>query len=431
MLPTEEKTVNYHIKDINFVDIFEEKVHKTDVFVIDGKIAKSKKGKKIHQVIEGESLYLLPTFIDLHAHSRGLKEKGKSTIEELEKSALRGGYSHLLIMPNTQPPIDTPEALKSLKEETKNCDINIFYTGCLTKGRNGKEYAPYFSLAKDGVIAFTDDGGCVQNTQLIYNIARIIKELNLLIIDHPELYELTSDTFINQSLISEIYGIDSSSGINENIIVYRDLCIAKNTNAKFHLTHISTIESIRLITDFKNYYKPNVSFDITPHHLLLSCEDMNIFDGSFNVKPFLKSKEEVETIQNAFIKNAIDIVVTDHAPHTPEEKKQPYWSAPYGFIGLEFAFPLLFTFFVKTGKMKLTQLVKKFTLNPARVLNINLQNIFYKQGNFSIWELGESYYLTSDKISSRAKNTPFLGYQIYGRVKYIFLNGKLKYKSEE
>ncbi len=425
-----EDSINYHIKDINFVDIFEDKIYKTDIFVIDGKIAKSKNGKKIHRVINGGGLYLLPGFVDLHTHSRGLNEKEKNTLQELQKSAYAGGYLHLLLMPNTNPPIDSVGALKSLKEEARNIEIKLYFSGCLTKGRNGKEYAPYFSLVKEGVVAFSDDGGCVQDSSLLYNIAKILKELNSLIIEHAELYELTLGSCATQSLMSTLYGIDSSPSINENIIVYRDLCIAKETSARLHLTHLSTAESIRIINAFNDYYKMDVSFDVTPHHLLLSCEDITRFDGLFNVKPFLKSKKETEMLQNALIKNAINIIATVHAPNTAEEKKLHFMDAPYGFIGLEFSFGLLFTFFVRTGKIGLIELVKKFSLNPASILKINLKDALYKYANFCIWDLNQCYTITPENITSRAKNTPFLGYKIFGRVKYVFLNGKVKFSAE-
>ncbi len=157
---------------------------------------------------------------------------------------------------------------------------------------------------------------------------------------------------------------------------------------------------------------------------------MYSFDGLFNVKPFLKGRKEIEMLQNAFVDGAIDIIATDHAPHTQSQKKLHYTDAPYGFIGLEFSFGLLFTFFVKTGKLGLIELVKKLTLNPACILRISLKNAFYKYGCFSIWDLDKCYSLTPENILSRAKNTPFLGYEIFGEAKYVFLDGKIKYINE-
>lgn len=418
---------NFYIKDISFVDVFKNTIHKTDVFVENGEIIKSKSHKKHYKIINGNGLYLLPTFFDIHTHSRGLEEKNKNTLEELQESALRGGYSNLLLMPNTKPPIDCIDALKKLKKEAKNLDINLYYSGCLTKGRKGKEYSPYFLLNKKGVVAFSDDGSCVQDTKLMFNICKILSEINVVIIEHPELEELTSNTYVTKSAVAGTYNIPSAPAFNENIIVYRDLVISKETNARIHLTHLSTDESIRIIEEFNNYYNTNVSFDVTPHHLLISVDDMNVFDGTYNVRPFLKEKGECEKLQDALIKNRIKIIATDHAPHTVEEKQLHFADAPYGFIGLEFAFGLLFTSFVKTGKLGLIDLVKKFSLNPAKILNVDLKQVMYKQGNFAIWDLNKSYKLTAQKISSRAKNTPFLNYNICGEPKYVFINGKLKY----
>lgn len=419
----------YHIKDVNFVDVFKERIYRTDVFIENGVFAKGKRSRKHYEVINGNKLYLLPTFFDLHAHSRGLKEKNKNTLQELQNSALRGGYSDLLIMPNTNPPIDCVENLQKLKQEAKDLFINIYYSGCLTKGREGKECACYSSLKKEGVLAFSDDGRSVQSTHLMYEICKTLSKMKALIIEHPELEELTANTYMTESHISRKYKIPSSPAYNENIIVYRDLLIAKNTKAKIHLTHISTGESIRIIEEFNKYYNLNISFDVTPHHLLVSVDNIDKFDGTYNVKPFLRERSECEKLQEALIRNRISIIATDHAPHTVEEKLQPLKIAPYGFIGLEFAFGLLFTHFVKTGKMGLVDLVKKFSVNPAKVLHIDLKKKMYQEGNFALWDLGKMYKLTPKKISSRAKNTPFLNYNIYGEPKYIFMRGAVKYSN--
>ncbi len=420
---------NFRIIDIEFVDIFNNTIQKTDIFVEEGKIMKSPNHKKHYETINGNGLYLLPSFFDLHTHSRGLEEKEKNTLEELQESALRGGYSHLLLMPNTQPPIDCVGTLKRLKKEAENLDINVYYCGCLTKGRKGKTYSPYLPLKKEGVVAYSDDGSCVQDTKLMLNICRILSKMNALIIEHPELQELTLNkcSEVADSAVTFSHWTPTSVAFDENIIVYRDLLISKETGAKIHLTHISTSESIRLIEEFNNYYNTNNSFDVTPHHLLLSVDDIKILDGTYKVKPFLRGKDECKKLQDALVKNRISIIATDHAPHTPEEKKLPIGDAPYGFIGLDFAFGLLFTSFVKTGRLGLIDLVKKFSLNPAKILNIDLKHSMFENGNFALWDLNKSYKLTEEKISSRAKNTPFIGWTIFGEPKYIFINGKLKY----
>lgn len=420
---------NFHIKDVNFVDVFKNKVYHTDVFVEDGKFLKSKNPAKHYRVIDGKGLYLLPAFIDLHTHSRGLEEKNKNTLEELQESALRGGYFHLVLMPNTKPPIDCVTNLRKLKEEARNIFIELDFSGCLTIGRMGEKPVSYQSLIKEGVKVFSDDGSCVQSAKVMHNICKTLSKTNAIIIEHPELEELTSGTYMSDSKISRIHNIPSSPAFNENIIVYRDLLIAKDTGVKMHFTHLSTYESVRIIKEFNKYYGTDIKFDVTPHHLLLSVEDIDKFDGTYNVKPFLKSREECKKLQEALIRNEITIIVTDHAPHSQQEKQQNYTKAPYGFIGLEFAFGLLFTHFVKSGKIGLIDLVKKFTIYPAKILNVDIKQSAYKYGNFALWDLNKSYILTPEKISSRAKNTPFLNYNIWGEVKFVFIKGELKYEN--
>jgi dihydroorotase len=356
-----------------------------------------------------------------------MEEKWKNTLEELQQSAFRGGYTHLLLMPNTNPTIDNVESLKRLKEEAKLLNIKLYYSGSLTKGRRGKEYSPYISLYKEGVRVFTDDGTCPQEASKMYNIARELSELDCMIMEHPELEELTQGTYMSKSVLSDLYGIPSQCSFNENIVVYRDLCIAKDTGAKFHFTHISTAESVRLIGDFRRFYKLPVSFDITLHHLLLSVEDINRFDGFYNVKPYLRVRSESSFLQECFLKNEIEVVASDHAPHSETEKGNYFADAPYGFVNLEIAFGLLYTLFVKSGKMSLTELVRKLSLNPAKILNVDIKEVFFDRATFVIWDLEKSYKIVPQIISSRAKNTPFLDRTSFGEVKYIFLDGKIVY----
>jgi dihydroorotase len=426
----ESENTNYHIKNISFVDVVEKKIYRTDIFITNGAISKKKDSRKKYTTIEGENLHLLPCFFDLHSHCRGLEEKHKNTLEEFQKSALKGGYAFALLMPNTKPPIDNITTLNQLKSEAKNLDIYLYYCATLTKNREGKELSPFFLLKKEGVVAFSDDGSCIQSTQLMYSAAKIISALGALIIDHPEVEELTKEKYFTESLVSCLYSVESSPSFCEDIMVYRDLCIAKETDVKMHLTHLSTAESIRIIYDFNRFYEKSVTFDVTPHHLLLSVEDITKFDGTYMVKPFLRRRQDMEVLQKALIENKIAIIATDHAPHSIEEKNRIYYKSPFGFVGLEIAFPLLFTHFVKTGNISPVDLIAKFTINPMKILDIDFKKYFYNNATFSIWDLNKVVTITPEYLSSKAKNTPFLNYKTFGEVKYVFIKGRVVYNNE-
>lgn len=381
------------------------------------------------EVIDGTGLYVMPGFIDLHVHLREPGFEYKETIRTGSQSAAKGGFTTICPMPNTNPSIDNKYMVEYLLLKAKEeAIVNIAPIGAVTKGQLGIELSDIKGMAEIGAVGISEDGKSVMNT-LIYKKGMIeAKNNNLVVFAHCEDKDLVQDGVLNEGPKALELGMPGISNSVEDVIVARDILLAKDTGVKLHLCHCSTKDSVTMVHMAKNQGLP-VTAEVCPHHFTLSDEDIIGDDSNYKMNPPLRSKEDILALKEGLKNNIMDVIATDHAPHSEEEKKKSIRNAPFGIVGLETAFALTMTELVHTGYLTPMQMVEKLSKNPAAILNIEKGSL--KPGyaaDIVIADPNEEYVIDVKEFASKGKNTPFSGKTVKGRIKYTLVNGKVVYK---
>jgi len=400
---------------------------------IENGIVIGKSSRKTQDVkIDASGLYLIPGLVDIHSHFREPGKEDAETIESGSRAALKGGYTTVCVMPNTEPPIDNEGVARFIKEkaiENKKC--RIFPVGTITKGREGRELSEMGHLYEAGCVAFSDDGNCVMNPAVLRRALEYSLFLEVPIIEHPEDMLLSKNGQINEGIISTKLGLKGIPDISEASIVARDILLSKFTEGRLHLAHISSEESVSIIKYGKSK-SIRVTAEVTPHHLLLTEEEVLSFDTNTKMKPPLRTKSDRDALQKALKEGIIDSVATDHAPHPDYEKELEYSLAPFGVIGLETAFSALYTKLILPGTLSFKQLILCMTDKPAQILALPVGEI--KKGgtaDFTLLDLGSEWEVDPDNFESKSKNSPFIGWKLKGVIKATIVNGFLPYREGE
>jgi len=421
------------------VDPFSGRSYQADILVAGGKIeaisrAFPDRGLK---VLEAEGMYVFPGFLDLHAH---LREPGKEEAEDLEtglRAAVRGGYTAVCCMPNTKPPLDNPELVEALYFKAKEIGLaDLFPVGCITRGREGRELADMglMSSCRARVRAFSDDGDGVMDSGLMRRALLYSRALGTVIISHPEDRALSRGGQVNEGKASYLMGLRGIPALAEEVMVARDILLAEETGARLHLAHLSTARSVQLVREARKRGVP-VTAEVTPHHLLLTEEDIRGYDTNFKVNPPLRTRDDVRALLEGLVDGTIDAVATDHAPHTRESKEQEFDYAPFGISGLETAFPLLYTELVLRGELGLDELVALFTSGPARVLGVSPplyggQLVEGRIADLVIFDPRARWVIDPSRFASKGRNTPFAGREVKGRVVGVLKEGRVVYAED-
>lgn len=416
------------------VDPFAGRTFSADLLVREGKIESISRGIPDRGlfVVEAEGMYVFPGFLDLHAH---LREPGYEEAEDLEsglRAAVKGGYTAVFCMPNTDPPLDCPQLVEGLYLKAKGLGLaDLFVVGCITRGRAGRELADMglMSSCLARVRAFSDDGEGIMDAGLMRRAMQYTKALGAVIVSHPEDRNLSRGGQVNEGRVSYKLGLRGIPGLAEEVMVARDILLAEETGARLHLAHVSTARSVRLIREAKDRGLP-ITAEVTPHHLLLTEDDIPGYDARFKVNPPLRTRQDVKALRQALIDGTIDAVATDHAPHTRESKEQEFDYAPFGISGLETAFPLLFTELVTKGELGVEELVALFTSGPARVMNLSPPEYGGvlepgRRADLVVFDPKERWVIEPNRMMSRGKNTPFAGREVRGRVICVLKEGRV------
>jgi len=406
-----------------------------DILINNGKIVKIGKNisDKVDKNIDAHGKHVFPGFVDIHTH---LRTPGREDEEDLlsgSKAAAHGGFTAVCCMPNTTPCVDNEGLARWIIEESKKIGIiDIYPVGAITKNREGKELSEFGAMAKAGCLALSDDGDSLRDSSLMRRALEYAKMLNLLIISHCEDKSLSAGGFIRESFISSKYGIRAVSDISESTIVYRDIALAKHVDARLHLAHISSKKSIDIISEAKKTFS-KLSCETAPHYFTLTVEDIetNNFHGNFRVNPPLGEKHDLEAIRKALKNGTIDCIATDHAPHSAAEKELPFEQAPPGFIGLETAFSLAYTYLVESGIMSLKALSEKLSFNPVNILGLKERGRIEEGflADIVIADLKKEWVVEPKKLFSKSNNTPFIGKRLKGVVEYTIHKGRIVYKN--
>jgi dihydroorotase len=387
------------------------------------------------QNLDVTGLVVCPGFIDLHCHLREPGFEDKETIATGTKAAAIGGFTTVCCMANTEPPLDSPSAVARVKRKaSKDSLVAVLPIGCITKGRKGKELTDMAELAEAGVVAFSDDGAPVASSQLMRRAMDYSRDLGLPIIDHCEDKALSDNGIINEGQLSAKLGLKGIPAAAEEVMVARDLTLAKWTKARLHIAHVSTKGSVELIRRAKAE-GISVTAEVTPHHLTLTEERIagespnKPFDTNAKVNPPLRTKEDIQALIKGLKDGVIDAIATDHAPHTLADKNCGLELAAFGISGLETALGCLMSL-VHQGEISLTQLISKLTCEPAKVIGRNGELGTLKTGataNITILNSDREWIVNSRNFASKGKNTPYDGYQFKGKIMATIANGRIVY----
>jgi len=380
-------------------------------------------------VINAAGKYVMPGFIDLHVHLREPGYEYKETIATGAMAAAAGGYTSICPMPNTKPVTDSSEIIQLILEKAqKEAVVNILPVGAITIGQEGKELADIGKMRNAGAVALSEDGKSVMDTTLYMEAMRQAAEHHIPVFAHCEEKNLVGKGVINAGPKAEELNLPPISNAVEDIITARDILLAKQTGAALHICHISTKDSARMVVLAKKEGL-KVSGEVCPHHFILTDADIPSDDADYKMNPPLRSAEDVQYIRKALQDEGIEVISTDHAPHSQEEKMKSFKDAPFGIVGSETAFALTYTELVKTGILTLAQMVEKMSVNPARILSSDRGCIGEGRiADLVIADPEAEYTIDKEKFFSKGKNTPFHGRKVTGRVVATFVSGKLVYQ---
>ena len=383
-----------------------------------------------HEIIDAAGKKVLPGLIDIHTHLRQPGREDKETIETGSRAAVKGGFTSIMCMPNTNPVIDNAMVVEFIIREAKRVGLcNVYPIGAITKGQQDGELTDMAELKASGCLAFSDDGKSVLNSRLFRLAMEYAKMLDVLIIEHCQDPLLSAGGVMNEGVVSTRIGLKGDPGIAETVTVARDIEIALYLNARVHLAHMSLKRSCELIR-FAKSQGIKVTAEACPHHFVLTDEACSSFDTSTKVNPPLRSKEDVEAIKEAIADGTIDCIVTDHAPHTKEDKEVGFDGAPFGLIGLETSLGLTMTELVKPGIIDLPQMVDKMSSAPARIVGLANKGAI-KTGfdaDITIIDPDKEWTVTKEGFVSKSKNSPFIGRKLKGQVEYTICSGKIVYR---
>ncbi|MCD6540140.1 MAG: dihydroorotase [Candidatus Omnitrophica bacterium] len=388
--------------------------------------------KEADKVISAKDKFVFAGFIDMHTH---LRTPGREDEEDLLSGSLasaRGGFTTLLCMPNTNPAIDNYEiALRIRKEAEKIGLVDIYPVGAITKNREGKEISEFGFLAEAGCLAVSDDGFPLKESSLLRRALEYAENFNLLVISHCEDLSLSGEGLIRESPLSAEWGIPSVPEISEIVDLVRQIEVVRYLNSRVHFAHISSKRSVELIKRAKEE-GINITAETCPHYFTFSLKDVEEsgFSPLYKVNPPLGREEDKLALKKALKEGIIDVIATDHAPHTYLEKEIDFNSAEFGMIGLEFALPLSLSL-VREGFLSLEDLACRLSYRPAQILNLKDRG-YIKEGlraDLTIVDTEREQLITKENIFSKSKNTPLLGKVLKGEVVYTIYKGKIVYSS--
>ncbi len=378
------------------------------------------------EILEGKGLFLAPGFIDVHVHLREPGGEHKETIASGTHAAAKGGYTTICAMPNTRPVPDTKENLTLVNELIeKNARIRVLPYASITIREAGKERTNLAELKEHGAFAFTDDGVGVQQAGMMYEAMQDAAKIGMPVVAHCEDNTLIYGGVMHEGKRNKELGLPGIPSIAESVHIARDILLAEAAGAHYHVCHVSTKESVRVIRDAKRA-GIHVTGEVSPHHLLLSEEDIPGDHADWKMNPPLRGQEDLQALREGLLDGTLDFIATDHAPHTAEEKANGMSSAPFGITGFETAFPLLYTNFVKKGTWTLKQLIDWMTKKPADVFGMPYGTIEVgATADLVLIDLNKEQDIDRTTFVSQGKNTPFDGWTCTGWPVTTIYGGKI------
>lgn len=404
------------LRNINLISPSDGLNEVSDVLIINGIIEKI--GNVKHSVKNIEEIDLkrktgVPGFYDMHVHFREPGQTHKEDMNSGSEAASNGGFTGVLCMPNTDPPLDNSVLIKSLLEKSKDLLTDVDIAACATLKREGEILAPILSLSDAGAVAFTDDGSPVADPEIMRRVLEYTSQKDSVMIQHCEDMRLSNKGVMNEGYISTLMGVRGIPEISETSVISRDILLTQFVkNSRYHIQHISCGKSVDLLRDAK-LKKINVTGEVCPHHFILTDKECLEYDTNAKMNPPLRTSDDVEKILSGLKDDTIDVICTDHAPHTQYEKEQGFYSAPFGIVGLETAIGLAYSFLVKEGIISFEQMIRKMSVNPRQILRLKEIRISEgEQANITILDQNKKWIINNLKFKSKSINTPFNGYEV-------------------
>ncbi|KZE73062.1 dihydroorotase [Paenibacillus jamilae] len=382
--------------------------------------------------IDAQGKLVIPGLIDMHVHLREPGFEYKETIETGSRAAVKGGFTTIACMPNTRPVTDNVDTVQLVLKKGQEAGLaKVLPYAAITKNELGRELTDFEALKAAGAIGFTDDGVGVQSAQMMKDAMSRAKALDMPVIAHCEDNTLVVGAAVTDGEFAKRHGLKGIPNESEAIHVGRDILLSEATGAHYHVCHVSTEQSVRLIRHAKSF-GIKVTAEVCPHHLVLSDEDIPGLDANWKMNPPLRSPRDVQACIEGLQDGTIDIIVTDHAAHSEEEKAKGMELAPFGIVGFETAFPLLYTKFVATGKWTLDFLVRRMTTDPARVFRLDTGRL--EEGapaDLTMIDLEQEQAVDPQTFASKGRNTPFTGWKLKGWPVKTWVDGKLVWSADE
>ncbi len=378
-------------------------------------------------IIDASNLVVAPGFIDMHTHLREPGFEDKETIETGALAAAKGGFTTIACMPNTSPVNDTRGITEFIiSEAKKRAVVNVLPIAAITVGLKGEDLTEMSDLVSAGAVAFSDDGEPAFNSLIMRRALEYSKLLDTVIIDHCEDKNLSARGVMHEGYYSYLYGVDGISDSSEEVMVARDIILSEKADMGIHLAHISTKGSVDLIRTAKKK-KLKITAEVTPHHLLLTDESLLNYDTNLKMSPPLRSKEDVRALLAAVKDGTIDIIATDHAPHTPDEKAVELDVAPFGIIGLETAVPLLLDKLVLKNIISLERFVQMMSVRPAEIFGLANKGKICAgaDADLTILNLQKEIIIDTNTFKSKSRNCPFHGWKLKGKPEMTIVKGKI------
>lgn len=381
------------------------------------------------QTIDASGCYVMPGFIDLHVHLRDPGLTHKETLVTGGRAAARGGVTTVCAMPNTKPVIDTKEMVEDVhKRAAEESPVHVIQLGAVTKGEAGEELADIRGMAEAGCHAISEDGKSVMNASLYRKGMQLAKENNISVFAHCEDISMVEGGVMNAGPKAESLGVKGITNAVEDVIVARDILLAKETGVRLHLCHCSTADSVRMIAAAKKDGLP-VTGEVCPHHFILSTDDISENNGQYKMNPPLRAPKDVEALREGLKNGIMDVISTDHAPHAEEEKNLPMEKAAFGIVGLETSASLTYTELVEKGVLTPMQMAEKMSYNPAQILGMQDKGSVSEgqTADIVIFDPSVEYRIDKNTFLSKGKNTPFDGYPVKGEVCCTIVDGRIVY----
>ncbi|MBN1395124.1 MAG: dihydroorotase [Pirellulales bacterium] len=417
------------IKNGRVIDPSQEMDRVTDLLIDNGRVAAYGAADHADETIDAAGKIVAPGLIDMHVHLREPGFEDDETIATGTAAALAGGFATINCIPNTDPPIDSQDAVEFVHERAARADnCNVVVTACASKNREGKELAEIGQLVEAGAVAFSDDGSPVGDAELMRRALEYCRMFDRPLLSHAEIRELSKNGVMHAGMTSMLLGLSGIPAAAEDVMVSRDIALAEATGGRLHVMHVSTVNAVEALRRAKAR-GVRVTAEATPHHFSLCDESLRTFDANFKMNPPLRGREHVEAVVAGLCDGTIDAIATDHAPHSKEKKLQDIDRAPFGIVGLETALGLVITKLIVPGRLDWPTAIGKMSLNPARILGLDKGTLRVgAAADVTIIDPSARWTVDPREFRSKSANTPFAGWELTGRADAVIVGGRVKFR---